>query len=392
MPTIQQRGSTFQLRVKSKLLPKPYFHTFDTFEEADRYGKQIEALLKNGVVPRELLEVTQASKSAADAKASNPLLIEIIRAYTKAAPITRSDDDLLDVVLNEVAGLRLATLSVSWVEQYVSRLKLEQNLAPGTIRKRIGVLARVLDWHLRRSTPDGQPRPANPLRGLPTGYSAYSGEDAAQLKKDQEVKTDVERDRRLLAEEEERVRFVLAGGKMPGKRKGLKREPEFELLFHVILDTGVRLQEAFMLRVDQLELDKGYARIEGSKGARGKIKHRTVPLRPALVVRLRERVAEVKSGRLFPWFGREKWPTVKQTSSYLSKRFATMFDYASVPDFHEHDLRHEATCRWVSLKTKDGNWAFTETEIAKIMGWSSMAMMLRYLSLRGEDLSGRFVR
>ncbi len=63
---------------------------------------------------------------------------------------------------------------------------------------------------------------------------------------------------------------------------------------------------------------------------------------------------------------------------------------AGVPDFHEQDLRHEATCRWISFETKDGHWAFTETEIAKIMEWSSMAMMLRYLSLRGEDLANRF--
>lgn len=383
--SIQPRANgTFQVRVKHRLLNKPFFSTFDTELEAQQCDDRFKAMLKRGVVPIELLE------TAKPAKGDDPLLIEVIREYTKKAPITRSDDALLTVVLGEIPGMRVSGLTVVWVEQWVLKMKLEQNFAPGTIRKRIGVLARVMDWHIRRTTPEGQARPANALRGLPTGYSAYSKDEAARLGEGQAVKEDVQRDRRLLPEEEARVRAVLAGGKMPGKRKGLKREPAFGLLFDVILDTGMRLQEAFTLRVSQLELDKGFIRVDGSKGARGKIKPRTVPIRPSLVALLRARVEEVKEGRLFPWLGQPKWPTNKATSSYLSKRFAQMFDYAEVEGFTEHDLRHEATCRWVSLKAADGRWLFGEAEIAKIMGWTGMTMMLRYLSLRGEDLSNRF--
>ncbi|WP_159272045.1 site-specific integrase [Variovorax boronicumulans] len=383
--SIQLRpNGTWQVRVKHRLLNKPYFSTFDTEPEARQCDEQFKAMLKRGVVPVELLETAKPTKG------DDPLLIEVIREYTQKAPITRSDDALLTVVLGEIPGMRASALTVEWVETWVLKLKLEQNLAPGTIRKRIGVLARVMDWHIRRRTPRGQARPANALRGLPTGYSHYSKEEAARLGEGQEVKEDVQRDRRLLSDEEARVRAVLAGGKMPGKRKGLKREPVFGLLFDVILDTGMRLQEAFTLRVSQLELDKGFIRVDGSKGARGKIKPRTVPIRPALVAKLRARVEEVKEGRLFPWLGQTQWPTNKETSSYLSKRFSQMFEYADVKGFTEHDLRHEATCRWVSLKAADGRWLFGEAEIAKIMGWTGMTMMLRYLSLRGEDLSNRF--
>jgi integrase len=73
----------------------------------------------------------------------------------------------------------------------------------------------------------------------------------------------------------------------------------------------------------------------------------------------------------------------------LSQRFATLFDYAGVPDCTEHDLRHEATCRWVTLRDASGHWVFSETEVCKILGWSDTRMMLRYASLRGEDLSAR---
>ena len=39
---------------------------------------------------------------------------------------------------------------------------------------------------------------------------------------------------------------------------------------------------------------------------------------------------------------------------------------------------------------RSGNgWIFSETEICKIMGWKDTRMMLRYASLRGQDLSSR---
>jgi hypothetical protein len=61
-----------------------------------------------------------------------------------------------------------------------------------------------------------------------------------------------------------------------------------------------------------------------------------------------------------------------------------------VPHFTEHDLRHEACCRWVTMRGADGRgWLFNEVEISKIMGWSDTSTMASYASLRGEDLSAR---
>jgi len=381
---IQKRGDGYQLRIKNKLLSKPYFHTFDNEADARLFGERFDKMLKSGIVPRELLDDDKPIKI------HDPLLIEVIRIYSLNAPVTSSDDRLLTIMLGETLGMHVSSLTVPWIESYVTSLKMEKNFSPGTVRKRIGVLARVMDWHIRRTTPEGQARPGNPLRGLPIGYSHYSKEDALNLSIDQKPKTDVQRDRRFLDGEEARIRFVLADGVMPGKSRGLKSERPFGLLFSLILDTGVRLQEAYLLRCDQLELDKGFIRVEGSKGARGKVKPRTVPIRSTLAAMLRARVLEVGgTGQLFPWHGMPKWETREKTSAYLSKRFSQMFAYADVVGFTEHDLRHEVTCRWVSLK-KNGQWTFSEAEIAKIMGWSSMAMMLRYLSLRGEDLANRF--
>ena len=55
MATVTQRGNGFQLRVTHKLLPKPFYGTFDDEVSARNYGEQLERMLRSGVVPQELL-------------------------------------------------------------------------------------------------------------------------------------------------------------------------------------------------------------------------------------------------------------------------------------------------------------------------------------------------
>lgn len=85
--SVQMRNGRAQLRVTSPLLPRPFFHTFDTELEARKYGKQLAELLARGIVP---VELQQRAPAAAD-----PLLVQIIRGYCKAAPVAPSDEALL---------------------------------------------------------------------------------------------------------------------------------------------------------------------------------------------------------------------------------------------------------------------------------------------------------
>ena len=150
---------------------------------------------------------------------------------------------------------------------------------------------------------------------------------------------------------------------------------------------GLRLREAYTLRVDQIDLQRRFISVEGSKGHRGQVKPRTVPLKPALAERLRLYLRG-RVGRIFSfWDGTPA--DLKKTTARLSARFSVLFAYARVDDFTEHDLRHEATCRWVELRTPAGGWVFSEIEVCRIMGWTDPKMMLRYTSLRGEDLAAR---
>lgn len=382
--SVQQRSGRFQLRVKHRLLPRPFFFTFETELEARNYGSQLSSLLSRGIVPAELLAVEPR-------RADDPLLIEIIRAYAKAAPITDSDEELLGHMLPELSGVRASSLTHQWVDGYVRKLKLERHLAPGTIRKRVGSLARVMDWHLRRATAPGQQQPANALRLLPRGYSGYSRAEATELAAGGlAIKRDQVRNLRLDAEAQVRIMAALAGVKRSDRERALQIDPAFTMLFLLIVDTGLRLREAYRMRVDQIDLGKGIIHVEGSKGHRGLIKPRHVPIKPALADALRTYCLG-RIGLLFPfWDGQPGRAALKLAQARLSARFRVLFEYARVPGMVAHDIRHEATCRWIELRGPRG-WVFSEIEVCRIMGWSNTNMMLRYASLRGEDLAARMV-
>ena len=380
--SIQERsGGRAQLRVTHALLPKPFFFTFPDRPQAESVRDQLLAMLAKGTVPHELLAPPPAGRAA------DPLVVETISSYETLSTPAETDLPTLKLLRTDCAGMRVSGLSYDWVERWVRDMKVKSKLAPGTIRKRVGSLARVLDWWHRRSTPKGQAAPANPLRLLPRGYSQYTQAEAAEAG---EAKVDESRDRRLHQDEEARIRAALAGVRRPDRERALPVDDDLVMLFDLVLGTGMRLREAYRLTIDRLDLAGGFIRLDGSKATRGQRKPRVVPLIPELRVRLRAH-CKGRHGLVLPslWDGRLE--SMRSTTTRLSTRFATLFRYAQVEDFSEHDLRHEATCRWFLMRDKRGNWMFSEIEICRIMGWTSTRMALRYASLRGEDLAQRLL-
>jgi integrase len=367
----------YELRITHRLLPKPVYLTFTNEEAANAYGAQARELLDAGVVPAGLIE---------EKKAPTQTLHGLIRAWQAHGQLSVADDDILNVLAGEIGKVKLSEFTYAWSEQWVRDMKLKANLAPGTIRKRIGALARCVDWQLRK-TPDLLV--GNPLRSLPRGSATYSAKDAVEAKKlGKEVRQDVVRDRRLRKGELERILAALAGEKRADRQRPLEPDADLRDLFLLILQTGLRLREAYTIQAGWV--GERSLRVKSSKQWHGREAWREVPMVKEIRAMMARRAAKPAAGAfIFPWWDGD--PSALDTvTTRLSRRFGLLFGYAGCADLTEHDLRHEATCRWYEMRDKRGHWLFREAEIEKIMGWKpGSPMAKRYASFRAEDLADR---
>ena len=63
MASIQQtKNGKFQVRIKNKVLPKPLFFIFDTIKEARVYADNAIGMLKQGIVPQVLMDLSAQKK------------------------------------------------------------------------------------------------------------------------------------------------------------------------------------------------------------------------------------------------------------------------------------------------------------------------------------------
>jgi hypothetical protein len=138
MASIIKRPYGFQLRIKHKLLPKDLWAAFDTREAAEQYGRQLEGLLAQGIVPAALLEREQP-------KTEIWTVQRCIVEYLRHNSVPVSEQKLLDTVLPTVARLSTRSLNYEWAESWVRDMKRNSHLAPSTIRHRHGALARCFD-------------------------------------------------------------------------------------------------------------------------------------------------------------------------------------------------------------------------------------------------------
>jgi integrase len=104
----------------------------------------------------------------------------------------------------------------------------------------------ALDWCLRNEWLN-----INPLRMLPQRYASYTPADG-------EKRLDVERDRRLLPGEYERILWILEGHFPPDKQRGIAMVDRLamRLLFTLAIETAMRLREMYTLTVQQVDLSK----------------------------------------------------------------------------------------------------------------------------------------
>jgi integrase len=358
--------------------------SFDTEAEAATYEKQWMLMKLAGLQPPAELLKPPSKRTV--------ILAQILRDWINSGLAAPTQHSPLGSLVSEVGSVRLEDVNYAWLSAYIQRLKVENNLAPGSIRHRVQALGRSLDEYMRHHP---ETVFANPIKLLPRGYSTYSDVDKRlALANGGKAKADVSRDRRLHPGEEEKIIAVLSGYQRPDRARALDLSGGNALLtmFLMIVYTGMRLREAYTLRRSQIDLDNKVIRVQCSKQWRGKIAFRDVPMRPevhkALIHYLSTR-SLLPSAYLFPFMA-EPGMTLKKATQRLSDRFRIAFDYAGITDLHEHDLRHCATCRWLEMKDANGQWMWRMEEVNRILGWTPNSVMAqRYASFRGADMAQR---
>lgn len=385
MATKRSKGSKWEYVVKrAKLLPKPLYFVFDNEAEGDAYVAALEALLDKGVVPTELLPSAETIA----------LLAELIQEYLTNNAVASSDVKVLNVIYARIGRTPIKSINYAWVEKWIMDMKQQLNLAPGTIRHHVGALGRCFDYAGRRNLVS---LVINPIRQLPKRYAQYTAKDEAMttaFNSEHTSREDIERDRRLGADEEERIRKVMNRVIVAKRERPLEMrfQAATELLYDLALETAMRMREMYSLTLDQVDLPRRTIFLDRTKNGN----KRQVPLSSVAVLKIQEYMRHVedgsrnmagfdfRAGRLFPWWdGALDEESLIRLTSKLSAHFRTITVAADVRDFRFHDLRHEATSRLFERTS------LSEFEIMKITGHSSTRMLRRYANLRGSDLAGK---
>lgn len=366
MATSRQRSSgTWEFTVKRKfLLPKPLSFTFDTFEEGDAYCKKLEAMLDNGIIPAEFQ--TRAIFT----------LDQIVEKYEDECHISQADREMMSALRSKVAEVKLSDVNYEWADKWVKSLKRVHALSPSRVRHYVGALARCFDW-AGKTYPE---LTLNVMRMLPKGYSAYT---PADIEAAGENRSDVERDRRLVGDEETRIRKVLSGDNPEKRQKapGYSRRVPLTMIFEMALESAMRMREMFTLTKEQVDLKRRTIFLDKTKNG----DRRQVPMSSVLVPLVEAYLADVPDGALiYPfWDGDTSPEALRSTTTKLSQQWGRRFATAGCPDFNFHDLRHEATSRIFERTTLD------PISISRITGHRDPRQLRRYANLRGSDLADR---
>lgn len=359
MATIRQRSSgSWEIIIQRKgILPKPHYASADTEDEARTYAAGVERLLDQGILPVELQESALVPVQNIDAWA---------RQYLIQVSVSDSDRLMLNFLLPKLSTFKTSKVNIEWAQAWVIEMKRVDKLSPSSIRHKIGATARLLDWCAINKWIE-----VNPLRLLPKRYASYTPADG-------EKKTDIERERRLLPGEYEKIIWVLSGGFPDTAQRGISMDDSkaWALLFTLALETAMRLREMYTLSVSQVDLSKRTIFLDKTKNG----DRRQVPLSSIALAALE--VWQPDGELLFPFWD-NKQESLRRTTMKLSRKWTTIARLAGCNDLHFHDLRHEAVCRFYERTN------LSDVQIAKISGHKDLRMLKRYANLRGSDLAAQ---
>src|SRR5690606_15179205 len=236
----RNNGKSFELRIKHRLLTRPFYATLRSAEEARRLGERGLVELDSGAIPA-WMRSTKEAQPVCIAKAIND--------YRAARAAPASTRNLLDTIANEIGSQPLSEVSYAWADNWIRAMKRQKHLAPGTIRKKKGQLSRVFDWVVK-----AHPLwlSANPLKDLPHGYSGYDEFTRKELEREGiTVPEDKERNRRISPSEEHQIVDALRSQALASRSVEDQAHAEaVSLMFELAVCTAMRIRELYTHTLD----------------------------------------------------------------------------------------------------------------------------------------------
>ena len=235
---------------------------------------------------------------------------------------------------------------------------LKEGLAPATVRNRLALVSHL--FTIARSE-WGMEGLVNPVQGM------------------RKPRVDNARDRRLSKLEE---KYLLVALDDPGPGAGNRRNVWVPAIVRFALETAMRQEELVKLQWRHVDLENCVARVIDPKNG----EDRSVPLSSQARTLLSD-LARSIGGKVFPTTTsavKQSWTRAKERAKrlYFSDCMVSGIepDKSFLENLWFHDLRHEATSRFVEK-------GLGILEVASITGHKDLRMLKRYTHLHAPDLA-----
>lgn len=335
MATIRKRGDfQWQALIRRQGFPE-LSKTFELKVDAEDWSRDIERDMRRGL----FIDRRESDSTT---------FLKVIKKYSEEVTPRKKSKDRELVRLNMLKTLDIAPLFISSIKaKHIADFRdyrRKQGLAENTIRLDISLISAIFetcrkDWGIEVENPCRKIK-------LPKG----SGK----------------RERRL-SKHEETALLDAAPLAMP-------KSPYIREYLELLLETGMRESELLKTEWRDIDIIKRCIHLDDTKSG----DPRDVPLSSRAITIIQAIPQPIKGGRLFKMSqdglirGFKK--ACKLAISNLDKPIAGFCE-----NLKPHDLRHEAASRWAGK--------LEAHELAKMFGWKTIQMAMRYYHPRVEDLA-----
>lgn len=346
MASITKRGELqWQVKVRRKGWP-PQSATFNTRAEAEKWARSVESEMDRGTYQD-------------NSEAQRTTLFEALARYSKEVTPRKKGHYAETKRIERWQKHRLAKCSLAAVRgkdlAEFRDARRADGKAENTIRLDIALISALYETARRDWGMEGLPNPARTLR-LPAGSR--------------------KRDRSLTTEEQ--AAFLAA---IPAT---MPRTPTAQALFVLALETGMRQSELLGIEWEDIDLGRSFIHLSDTKSG----DPRDVPLSPRAIHTIQGMPRPIDGGRVFDVTQDRLTRAMPQACKRARAAYAQLHGQPAPSGWLEgeivfHTLRHTAATRWAAV--------LAAQELAKMFGWRTMQMALRYYHPTGESLAAKLL-